>query len=88
MADPTQSDRPAPPAEPAFNVPPATPLFFLLLAAVFALVQLNPGGIALWIVAFVIIGERLILDPLTRVVHKGEGSVQPKRRLLSFLSRG
>lgn len=45
-------------------------------------------AIALWIVAFVIIGERLILDPLTRIVHKGEGSVQPKRRLLSFLSRG
>lgn len=49
-------------------------------------------AICLWIVAFVIIGERLILDPLSRIVHKGEGQkaegLGRKRRLTSFLSRG
>ncbi|WP_442581134.1 ABC transporter permease [Mesorhizobium sp. ASY16-5R] len=45
-------------------------------------------AICLWIVAFVIIGERFILDPLARIAHKGEGQPSRKRGLLSFLSRG
>lgn len=45
-------------------------------------------AICLWIVAFVVVGERLILDPLSQLVHKGEGQERKRRRLISFLSRG
>jgi sulfonate transport system permease protein len=48
----------------------------------------NIIALCLWIVTFVIIGERLLLDPMFRALHRGEGAKENQRRLLSFLSRG
>ncbi|SDR42970.1 sulfonate transport system permease protein [Rhizobiales bacterium GAS113] len=45
-------------------------------------------AICLFVVAFVIIGERLILEPIARIAHKSDSSGHAKRLKISFLSRG
>ena len=45
-------------------------------------------AICLWIVAFVILGERFIIDPLSRFVGKSEEPRLARRTMTSFLSRG
>jgi sulfonate transport system permease protein len=45
-------------------------------------------AICLWIVAFVIVGERFLVDPISRFVPKGEGQERKKLSMISFLSRG
>lgn len=44
-------------------------------------------AICLWIVCFVVIGERLVLDPLSHLVVKGERGSRRKVKTISFLSR-
>ncbi|MHC2518930.1 ABC transporter permease [Bradyrhizobium diazoefficiens] len=44
-------------------------------------------AICLWIVFFVVVGERLVLDPLSRLLIKGERSGRRKTKTTSFLSR-
>jgi NitT/TauT family transport system permease protein len=45
-------------------------------------------AICLWIVCFVILGERFIVDPISSFVPNGEGQARKKLPMMSFLSRG